>query len=339
MISEVIEKLEKINSYLSSDNHPDTWRTTKNYVQWLVQNLTIHVQNNRAIDPTLLENLIKALATFLDSYSSELNTFETRQFTGFLENLKRHRQYLEAERLIRAKYSLSQIQSLINNPNLPDEFSTFTSSISAFQEILASATRIYGVAVGRRRGKEGGEIFPVEISFHNRPRGQGGHVRPAGVRPPQFEEVIEHTQGKLSIRWESNFQFAVEIGVKAAFSFVNRFLRDMYDLPQDSRLLIFEDYDIDYTLVPDGTLDGDSIGLVVAIATIAKFTDLPTKHQMAFTGKIEALEVATIGAVGGVPLKIQAAIEKGTPYIVIPRDSYWVLAQNRELEDLCAITG
>src|SRR5438128_2693035 len=112
MAVQVIEKLEKIRPCLSSSHEADAQKAIITNVWWLLQNLREDHQQNM-IGHTILSDFVQTLTAVLECPWLELKEFERTQFTDFLERLKHHQQRWEAERLIRARYSLSDIRSFL----------------------------------------------------------------------------------------------------------------------------------------------------------------------------------------------------------------------------------
>lgn len=71
---------------------------------------------------------------------------------------------------------------------------------------------------------------------------------------------------------------------------------------------------------PGVTIYGDSLTAMVSVATLAMANDNPIILNRVLTGKVT--HDGHIGAVGGIPLKIQAAFKEHIPRVIIPDDRF-----------------
>lgn len=71
---------------------------------------------------------------------------------------------------------------------------------------------------------------------------------------------------------------------------------------------------------PGVTIYGDSLTAMVSVVALAMANDNPIILNRVMTGKVT--QDGHIGAVGGIPLKIQAAFKKHIPRVIIPDDRF-----------------
>ena len=64
-------------------------------------------------------------------------------------------------------------------------------------------------------------------------------------------------------------------------------------------------------------VEGDSASIAVATAIVSALTKAPVKQNFALTGSLSIR--GEVLAVGGVTAKVEAAIEAGIPYVIIPK--------------------
>jgi uncharacterized protein len=102
---------------------------------------------------------------------------------------------------------------------------------------------------------------------------------------------------------ETDTQFSAETSVKVAENFSNIELGD--------RDIIFS-FDINGTLI-----GGPSAGAAMAVATIAAIENKEVRSDIAITGTIE--DDGSIGSVGGIIEKAQAAGENGIKLFLVPK--------------------
>jgi tetratricopeptide (TPR) repeat protein len=334
MTPQVIEKIEEIKASLSSCKPADAEKSIATNVWWLRSHLDKDLQHKRVDHGAALADLIRTLTAVLEHPSLVLNE-DRKEFNRFLERLRNTQQSL-AEQLIREKYSLSKILSLMNEPeSILSDFGTLLHDRSFLRDALERSTHIYGL--GAVKEKEKGEAFTVTVTIHETQDGREGKVWLDG-RLPHIEEVA--TMGKdrqLKIKWPSSFHYAAKMGVDAAFSYANSLLRKAHNLHRNNNILRVRDYDIECVLGTYAMIDGESIGLAVAISTLSKLVDLPTRKRMAFTGIINVREITTVGDVGFVHQKVQAAINEGISCIVISRGSHRILKQSSEWKNFANV--
>ncbi|HHY20276.1 MAG TPA: ATP-dependent protease LonB, partial [Bacilli bacterium] len=78
-----------------------------------------------------------------------------------------------------------------------------------------------------------------------------------------------------------------------------------------------DDYDI-HVNFPGGTpVDGPSAGIAIAAGIYSAIKEIPINNELAMTGEVGIH--GTVKAVGGVAVKVEAAIEAGAKKIIIPK--------------------
>jgi tetratricopeptide (TPR) repeat protein len=327
------EKIKEIRAYLASSESADA----KKAVEWLSRNLR-HIH----LVPALLHDLIPALRTLLEHHSLDFNKFELKQYNNFLGDLTQYQSSLEVERLIRSKYRLSEIFSFIERPlSLATELEVFSLSESRLKQILIRTTYVHGLVVKKsedKKSEESGQALSFWIKLIERQNDESRQVKLLDARTPLFEEVAhEAYDRRLVTRYDSAFGSALDAGVNAAFMYANSFLKKEYSLSDNKDILLFENYHIHCGGGTYDKVDGESIGLVSAIAALSNLANLPTKEDIAFTGSItpySTIEGTGIGRVGGILPKIRASIREGIPSIVIPKSSYLHDEQDIKAEEL-----
>lgn len=90
------------------------------------------------------------------------------------------------------------------------------------------------------------------------------------------------------------------------------------------------DYDIHLNF-PGGTpIDGPSAGITVAVAVYSAITNVPIDNNIAMTGEISIR--GKVMPVGGIVAKVEAAKTAGAGKVIIPKDNYQHILDNRGIE-------
>lgn len=97
-----------------------------------------------------------------------------------------------------------------------------------------------------------------------------------------------------------------------------------------------EDYDI-HVNFPGGTpVDGPSAGIAIATGIYSAIKETPIDNELAMTGEVGLH--GTVKAVGGVAIKVEAAIEAGAKKIIIPKANEQSLFKKYEQIEIIAVS-
>jgi tetratricopeptide (TPR) repeat protein len=320
MTGDIAKWLDQLKRSLTASPPADAKLTITKNIDLFSENLPRDFQTTRIWHPATLADLEQTLTAILN-HPIYLEEATRGKLSALLRDLQEYQESLRAESLARETLKLSHITSLVNEPaSLPSDFGKFSCSPPLLKMALQRATYIYAAAVWTK-GRKGGLAIGISVDLHKREDGKGGHVT-LWSRVSQTEEIVEAGGSEIVRTWDSSLAAAVKQGVKGAFTYANQLLCNDLSGYQRDPTFIPSDYDVDCVVATYELIDGPSLGLAATIATLAKLADLPTRHRMAFTGEIEALDIVKVGKVGDVDQKIQAAEEAGIPYIVVPRNNY-----------------
>lgn len=165
-------------------------------------------------------------------------------------------------------------------------------------------------------GPSSGSLLEIEVtSSLNNEKGKGV-LKVTGVIE---EEEINSATGKM--KRKSNAKGSVE-NVLTIFNKITR--------------INLEDYNIHINF-PGGTpIDGPSAGITIFTAIYSSIFEKEISSKIAMTGEISIK--GKVLPVGGVPFKIEAAIESGVKTIIIPKDNYQKSFSNYSANILCIET-
>ncbi|EGO64381.1 ATP-dependent protease LonB [Acetonema longum] len=95
-------------------------------------------------------------------------------------------------------------------------------------------------------------------------------------------------------------------------------------------------YDIHVNFPGGGPIDGPSAGITVAAAIYSAVKGIPIDNTVAMTGEISIRGL--VKPVGGVPVKVAAAIQAGARRVIIPKENWQELFQSWNVEVIAVET-
>lgn len=172
---------------------------------------------------------------------------------------------------------------------------------------LANGLAVYGPNVGT--------VMEIEVSVQPNPFGSGKFVVTGVV-----DEEELGTPGRL-IRRKSM--------AKGSLDNVLTVLTNKYGLECTK-------YDIHVNFPGGGPIDGPSAGITVAAAIYSAVKGIPIDNTVAMTGEISIRGL--VKPVGGVPVKVAAAIQAGARRVIIPKENWQELFQSWNVEVIAVET-
>jgi len=273
---------------------------------------------SKITDPKLSNQITSLIARFLTI--PNIGGAEQKEFASLKEKLEK---ILKFETNARKTLSLSQSITIITNlEHLPPSLRDLNLSPELTKNILEGFLLIPCLFVDDLT-KKVGYIHHLSVDIQRRRDGARGKVKFTGLISPPFIEITEKRGNSTTIRktLPSRLKASAEKAIKSSDSFIQNLIKEL-KLPEEDASKL-ESYDIAIALDTFEEVDGASIGLPVALATLSRFLDIPFLRKITSTGVIEDLGgLAKVAKVDGLQAKIKTAMDHGLYEIIVPQENF-----------------